>query len=157
MRNILFPLVLSTLLPFFLLSREMTWLYVEDDALVPIFTKVYTPTLTTPGEAPAVRVIRASDYRKRKRWSGEGLAYLGRGTQDAPLGPFPYDSLVAVLDRNGVVLEIGSVEAGKTYRPTHAYTSFIALKGTFPRPWLKEGVQLYELRLGTCYPLTPSL
>ncbi len=156
MRRILFLVVFSALLPFFLLSREMARLYIEDDALVPIFTKVYTPTLT-PGKAPAVRVVRASDYRKRRRWSGEGLVYLGRGTQDAPLGPFPYDSLVAVLDRNGVVLEVGSVEAGEIYRPTHAYMSFVALKGTSPRPWLKEGAQLYELRLGSCYPLTLSL
>ncbi len=156
MRHILFLSALSALLPFFLLSREMARLYVEEDVLVPVFTKVYAPTLV-PEEAPAVRVVRASDYRKRKRWSGEGLVYLGKGTQDTPLGPFPYDSLVAVLDRNGVVLEVGSVEAGKTYKPTHAYTSFIALKGTFPRPWLKEGTQLYELRLGACYPLTPGL
>ncbi len=67
-----------------------------------------------------------------------------------------HDSLVAVLDRNGVALEVRPVEAGKTYKPTCAYTSFIALKGTFPRPWLKEGTQLYELRLGSCYPLTPG-
>jgi len=156
MKGILFLSVFSALLPFFLLSKEMARVYVEEDALVPVFAKVYAPTLT-PGEAPAVRVVRASDYRKRKRWSGEGLVYLGKRTQDTPLGPFPYDSLVAVLDRNGVVLEVGSVEAGKTYKPAHAYTSFIALKGTSPRPWLKEGTQLYELRLGTCYPLTASL
>lgn len=156
MRGILFLSALSPLLPFFLLSREMARLYVEEDTLVPVFAKVYAPTLV-PEEAPAVRVVRASDYRKRRRWSGEGLVYLGKGTQDAPLGPFPYDSLVAVLDRNGVVLEVRPVEAGKTYKPTHAYTSFVALKGTSSRPWLKEGVQLYELRLGACYPLTLSL
>jgi hypothetical protein len=155
MRRILFPLALSVLLPFFLLSREMARLYVEDDALVPVFAKAHAPTLT-PDEAPPVRVVRAGDYRKRKRWKGEGLVYLGKGVQDAPLGPFPYDSLVAVLDRNGVVLEVGSVEAGRTYRPSRAYVSFVALKGTSPRPWLKEGVQLYELRLGACYPLTSN-
>jgi hypothetical protein len=155
MRHVLFLSVFSALLPFFLLSREMARLYVEEDALVPVFTKVYAPTLA-PEEAPAVRVVRASDYQKRKRWSGEGLLYLGKGAQDTPLGPFPYDSLVAVLDRNGVVLEVGPVEAEKTYKPTRAYTSFVALKGAFPRPWLKEGAQLYELRLGACYPLTPS-
>jgi len=147
-----FLLVLSALLPLFLLSKEMARLYVEDDALVPVFAKVYAPALT-PEEAPAVRVVRGTDYRKRRRWKGEGLVYLGKEVQDTPLGPFPYDSLVAVLDRNGVVLEVGVAEAGKTYRPAHAYVSFVALKGTSPRPWLKEGVQLYELRLGACYPL----
>jgi hypothetical protein len=156
MRHVFFPLALSVFLPLFLLSKEMARLYVEDDALIPVFTKVYAPTLT-PDEAPAVRVVRASDYRKRKRWSGEGLVYLGKEALDVPIGPLPYDSLVAVLDRNGVVLEVGSVEAGRAYRPNHAYVSFIALKGTSPRLWLEEGVQLYELRLGACYPLTSNL